>query len=289
MVIIRLMGGLGNQMFQYALFESMRQKGKDVYIDLSWYDKNIAHNGIELGRAFGIDLNAFQADINDCKKLGYISTSSISRLYQRLLGKSTFVEEYGSDVVIYKKEILRMDNVYLSGYWQSYKYFSDIYGQIKNVFSFNIENENTEDIINELKCTDSVSVHIRRGDYLGKSLYSNICTHDYYKTAMRYMKNVIDNPKFFIFSDDGEWCRNDELFNDKDCKIVDLNKDEKSYIDMYFMSLCKNHILANSSFSWWGAYLSDNTSGVTIAPKYWINREVCFDDILLSKWKRIGG
>lgn len=287
MVIIRLMGGLGNQMFQYALMKRFESLGVDSYLDLSWFSQNNAHNGIELNRAFGIDVSKKIAKEYECKKLGYTTYDLLHKICHRWLGKRTYIEQHGSEAIIYDNTILQRDNIYLSGYWQSYKYFDCIKNVLKKDFEFKIDIID-DNLIKNIKGGESVSLHIRRGDYIGNKLHDGICNKEYYRNAINYINNKLEKPYFYIFSDDKEWCRENliDLFMNN-YLLVDFYDGDRSYADMYLMSICKHHIIANSSFSWWGAYLNYDSESITLCPNRWLNDNIKIEDIILFNWEII--
>ena len=176
------------------------------------------------------------------------------------------------------------ENIYLEGYWQSEKYFERIKDVIKNEFVFEkFSEEKNIFASNKIYATNSVAIHVRRGDYVKNPLYSDICTLDYYKRAIKYITQHIDNPFFYIFSDDIHWCI--ENFNDlNQIEFIDWNNGKQSYRDMQLMSLCKHNIIANSTFSWWGAWLNKNPSKIVIAPKKILNSSNDAIDLITNSW-----
>lgn len=278
MVIIKMMGGLGNQMFQYALYKAFEQKHTDVYADLLWYrNKSVKFElynfGIEINLASEKYINRF----SDCQ------LDFVSRLRRKIFGKrkSFVLEKYDS---CYESDILRLDNVYLSGYWQTDKYFSSIREKLLEDFDFELANSQVSEWEDKIKNKNSVSIHIRRGDYLQGKLYGGICTSLYYAKAIEYIKMKVPNARFFVFSDDVEWVKQQEEF--KGFVVVDRNEQTTAISDMYLMSLCKYNIIANSSFSWWAAWLNKNEQKIVIAPQHWLNGKST-PDIWCEEWIRI--
>ena len=278
MVIIKMMGGLGNQMFQYALYKAFEQKHIDVYADLAWYKNKSVK--FELYN-FGIKINvASEKDIN---RLSDCQADFVSRIRRKIFGKKkSFVSEKNDSC--YENDILRMDNVYLSGYWQTEKYFSNTREKLLEDYSFALVNSQVSEWEDSIRNKNSVSIHIRRGDYLQGELYGGICTSLYYAEGIEYIKMRVPNAKFFVFSDDVEWVKQQEDF--KGFVIVDRNEYSSALSDMYLMSLCKHNIIANSSFSWWAAWLNRNEEKIVIAPRRWLNGK-CTPDIWCKKWIRI--
>jgi len=266
MKIVKLLGGLGNQMFQYAFYRSLQNKGISVYADLSDFDEYPLHNGYELERIFNLKvkkpskflLNLFRPN----------QTKWIFRKLKRILNlKNTYrVEE---NEFMFDASFFNNANKYYFGYWQNEEYFHDIAEKIKHDFKFpKIAATENQTVLQQIVDTESVAIHVRRGDYLKDPLFGGICTLDYYEQAILSLNSKIKDAQFFVFSDDMAWCR--QNLNLKKATYIDWNKGNNSYIDMQLMSNCKHNIIANSSFSWWGAWLNNNNNKVIIAPKKWI-------------------
>lgn len=272
---ILLQGGLGNQMFQYAFYLTLKQKNTNTKCDSSIVKIQNDHNGYELYNVFNIKTETSKATyiitkvLNRLKPHKYI-IHLISTLFKIRLINDSIPSEY-------KPEILEtnMESYYL-GYWQSEKYFKSISEIIKSTFTFNILrlSQESKSISEEIQNTISVSIHIRRGDYLSKkyeNLYGGICTTEYYTKAINYILKKAPNCKFYIFSDDIKWVQ-ENLYNLIANKtFVDFNKGENSWQDMYLMSICKHNIIANSTFSWWAAWLNSNKNKIVITPNKFLN------------------
>lgn len=279
LVIIRVNSGLGNQMFQYAFYLSFIMKNKEAYLDTNWYKSNRIHNGFELKRIFNVDFNEANEELK--REYGIFNSGKILYYFYKVFGKKTYKSINGSDAIKYIPDIYNFDNVYLDGYWQSPKFFSSIEETIRSIYSFppilDANNKKWEEMEN---FTNSVSIHVRRGDYLADDFFS-VCQEDYYNTAIKKIDAIVNNPTFFVFSDDMEWVRKHlKLTN---AFYIDNNHGNNSYIDMQLMSKCKHNIIANSSFSWWGAWLNQNPEKKVVAPKLWF-KNVYADDILDKDW-----
>lgn len=260
MIIVKIIGGLGNQLFQYALCKELITLGKNVKIDISAYEM-----GIEKRRLSGHAKDFEAADRKEIDGLCDNRFTLPDRVRRRLgFYKDTHIIE---DVNRFMGHILQMDNVYLDGYWQNENYFKDVINDMKQYIC--CTDSADSDTLREIARSESVSVHIRRGDYLKfNRVYGGICTPDYYKNAMNYLKARLDNPKFYFFSDDLEWVKD----NFQDAAFVYVTPDgENPENDIYLMSRCKHNIIANSSFSWWGARLNNNPEQIVIAPTKWEN------------------
>lgn len=287
MIISRLIGGLGNQMFQYAVGRSLAIANScELKLDVSGFENYTLHNGYEL------DIFNIKAGIANSKEVSRL-VSKQSRLmrfvFRKLkIKKSThFLEKsFTFDHNLFDAK----PPVYLDGYWQSYKYFESIEPQLKQEFSLkNSISRLNLDISEQISSVNAVSVHIRRGDYVSNKHTNSVhglCSLDYYRAAIQTITERVENPFFFIFSDDIAWIK-DNLTTNSDTVYVDHNSGKQSYNDMYLMSLCQHHIIANSSFSWWGAWLGANAKKIVIAPKQWFVNDTVTNDLIPKSWLRL--
>lgn len=269
MIIVRMFGGLGNQLFQYALYKKLK-KSVETYADVSAFENKME------SRMFGIGdlgLGVDKANPYDVFKMSHHGYGLIEKIGNHIPRPKAYINEEELGTYIFHSEILEKNNAYLEGYWQCVDYFTDIRDEIRDSIHFKIPNRSDlNDIIKEILDTESVSIHMRFGDYLDfDDIYGGICTADYYMNAIRYMKAKLPNASFFLFSDD---CKKGMELLERmgiTVRVVDINKGSDSYIDMYLMTICKHNIIANSSFSFWGAYLNENKGGIVICPERWIN------------------
>lgn len=288
MIIVKVIGGLGNQMFQYAFYRSLKSKYSDVKLDISAFETYDLHNGYELNKVFNVKEDiASENEINNLLEL----PSSRGPLYK--LRKKIFKKEkkyFMQKDFGYKLDFLKTDNIYLDGYWQSEKYFSDSEDKILSEFTFKkkLINKN-KDIAELINSCNSVSIHIRRGDYITNpealKVHGGICDLEYYKNSIDIINKKVKNPRFFIFSDDMNWVKNNLYL--ENASYIDWNKNGDSYIDMQLMSLCKYNVIANSTFSWWGAWLNLNENKIVIAPKKWFNTNANTTDLIPESWIKI--
>jgi hypothetical protein len=285
MIIVRIIGGLGNQMFQYALFRSLKENGKDVKMDISEFETYGRHNGYELSKVFAIEENI--ASNHEVELLADKNEDFMSKVRRKIFGiKKThyFQEEFK-----YIPEVFNLDNVYLDGYWQSEKYFGENKDIIRNNFNFrnNLDDKNKE-MVEKIINTNAVSIHVRRGDYVSNpeasKLHGGITTLDYYKKSIEAINAKVENPVFFVFSDDINWVKQNMSITNS--YYIDWNKGKDSYKDMQLMSYCKHNIIANSSFSWWGAWLNNNPSKIVITPNKWFNNKSA-EDVVPHNWVKI--
>lgn len=290
MKIVNIIGGLGNQMFCYAFAKALQLKypNEIIMVDISHFNHYKLHTGFQINEVFNVvDVNI--ANFKHLYKVTwYLPHYKLSRIMRRILPlrKTEYVEkrDYVYDPIVFDKK----NDCYFEGYWQSPIYFSSIKEEIKNMFTFPEPSGDNLALSIRMKKVDSVAVHIRRGDYLNAKSFIGICELDYYKRGISYIKENVRNPVFFIFSNDIEWCVNNitPLTGGSEVNFVTNNKGLDSYWDMYLMSCCKSMILANSSFSWWAAYLNTNLSPVILSPTRWVNRN--YDtEIHCKEWIKI--
>ena len=278
---IKLTGGLGNQMFQFAAGYSIARKNNvELSLDLRRYNRRIDHNGFELQNVFDI-----YSKVNILNNPANFSFTNIKEFLNKIdITYSKFKEQHFH----YTNEILNIPkHSLLNGYWQSELYFKNYAQEIREIFSFfdGLDKKNLL-IANDIEKNDSISIHIRRGDYLLKQ--NNIFNQDlseYYIKAIQETSKCFSNPKYFIFTDDPLWVTENLII---DCAhiVVDVNHGVKSFFDMYLMSLCKANIIANSSFSWWGAWLNNKKDKIVYAPNNWFkDKLICTDDLFPNSWK----
>lgn len=270
MIIIKAQGGLGNQMFQYALYKAFKLRGKNVKMDVNSSGLNI-HNGFELERVFNLEIE--YATGEEC-------------FYE--LSRNYINEMYNCGEYSFQANVLNINNGYLDGYWQHEEYFKDIKDEILKKYCFkNINGDRIHNLLEQIENNQSVSIHIRRGDYVNIDNYNNISTIDYYKEAINIIENKRENPVFFIFSDDVEWVKKNMKI--KNSYLVNFNSGLDSYKDMFLMSRCKDNIIANSTFSWWAAWLNTYSKKIVIRPYIWTNEEVEGSTICSSDgWRKCG-
>lgn len=299
MKILIYAGGLGNQMFQYAFYKASSLSHKELWTTTAWYSFNNSHNGYELKKVFNIShrrnlVLPFKLKRTSRKdkvqQLKEVQDSSLTKILRRFLYNNPFVKFYEVLDSKYNPEILNEKKFcIISGYFQNEKYFKSISDEIIKDFSFPaFSDDRNVQISEKMRKTNSVSIHVRRGDYCGNSLLEGIATTDYYKNAIDYIVKHVENSVFFIFSDDIEWCKQN-LNIQNEHYFINWNKGSKSFRDMQLMSLCKHNIIPNSSFSWWGAWLNQNKEKIVIAPSKWVNDNsgLDFSDIIPSSWIRI--
>jgi len=285
MIIVKLHGGLGNQLFQYSLGRNLAIKNKtQLKLDLRTFETYKLHK-FSL-KFFNISAEiAFSSEIRKYKRYNHTIKDKIFNYFNRNPEKIT--KELNFNFI---PEILNSpDNTYLEGYWQSEKYFRDSATVIKDEITLKPEfSQQGEDVLGLIKTTNSISLHIRRADYITNEktfMVHGACSTEYYQNAVEKLQTV-DDKNLFIFSDDILWAK-ENIRLPFPSYFVDHGAD-KNYLDLYLMSQCRHNIIANSSFSWWGAWLNNNPDKIVIAPKNWFNDQTRDDrDLLPQTWIKL--
>lgn len=293
MVTIKIQGGLGNQMFQYALARYLQEKTRqEIILDLSYYSLG----GVKRGDTpRGYELDKF--NINESFKKDFSSTpfkaTFFGKILRRIKNESAFV--------FYRKYLNPKENACLIGFWQSEKYFKDIESIIRKEFTLKDKIEERGDIDESKKYLEkiknsknSISINIRRGDYANNQKtrnYHGLLTTDYFLEGIKYIIKEKEYQKedvdIFVFSDDVDWCMENLNFFKDFGKIIFVPKEISATDTLYLISKCQNNIIANSSFSWWGAWLNNNPSKIVIAPKSWMRAKINTKDVIPKDWVRI--
>lgn len=281
MNIIRMTGGLGNQMFQYALYLKLKAQGKEVKFD----DK--AEYKMENARpillwAFGIEYPV--ASKEEIDEITDGNMGIIHRIRRKISGRRSM--EYHENDCNFDQQVLSKDPAYLTGYFQSEKYFAGVEEQVRKTFCFTdkIWQGLSREALEKIKTYErqienqmAVSVHIRRGDYLeNDEKYGGICTDEYYGKAIEVMQQKLTDAVFFVFSNEPEWVKKwiaRHYEKENNFVVIEGTTEATGYLDLFLMSRCKHHIIANSSFSWWGAWLNPDKEKMVIAPDKWINHK----------------
>lgn len=279
MKVVRILGGLGNQMFQYALFLALKKAfpQEEIKVDTSVFLSYKVHNGLELGKIFGVDLP--QASLEQLKKLcRYTSNYTFKRIFKKLkLYKKTECFE-AKDYTFNETVLTRAGDRIFDGYWQNHHYFENVFDEVRAAYRFpEFTDENNSEMAEKIRqCDNSVSIHVRRGDYLKAPNYAGLCGKDYYKRAIAHILRDRRTPVFFIFSDDMAYCRENlvPLLENHPVHEVDFNRGDQSFRDMQLMTMCQDNIIANSSFSWWAAFLNPHENKIVCAPEKWTNTKI---------------
>ncbi len=268
MKIIVFKGGLGNTIFEYAHYEYLKQKyPKNRFVSYFPTKALLAHNGFELTQRLKITLPPSTVVGN---LIGFFF-HNLQKLNKRLhihtpLSADMFQPDNDSAIVH-------------DDYFQNSKYIPPQFS-MEFILPENLSDKNKK-IIREIELSESVALHVRRGDYLNYTQYCILGFNDYYRIALDIVGQKMRHPKLFIFSDDIEWCR--ETFCDFQCTFIDWNQGEDSFLDMYLMTCCKAVIMANSTFSFWGACLNKNNPMVII-PRDWGNTGIKVEHLYRKGW-----
>lgn len=286
MVIIQVMGGLGNQLQQYALYRKFVRMGVEARLDMSWFHKasresEVTERNPELNY---FDRLIYETCTEEEKKELIGGDGLAGKLRRKLLPGSI---KWFQESKMYHPEILEFQDMYLSGYFACEKYYRDILYDLREKIQFP-QSDNPENLrlAKEMEGSLSVSVHVRRGDYLNQEnskMFGNICTDAYYDKALNVMRSKFREARFYIFSDDIPYVK--EKYKGEEYTIVDLNHGRDSFYDMWLMSLCKHNICANSTFSFWGARLNANENKMMIRPTIHKNSQIFVKEEMEDLWQ----
>lgn len=281
MIIVKLKGGLGNQLFQYA-FGRLISTSRNEELKL---DKDILGAKGDTYRYYGLDKFNIQASVAEKKEVIAVKypLGVFSKVLRFIKGKILRVFYVG-----YEPKLLKSKAKYFDGYFQSHKYLEPIRETLLTEITPKESIDNKyKDLILNIENNNSVSIHIRRGDYISDKNNKDYQTFglEYYKNAIGLIKKKVNNPKFFIFSDDIDWVKDN--FKNEEFVFVS-NSNTKDYEELILMSKCKHNIIANSSFSFWGAWLNQNSEKIVISPKKWCHKFIKeYSDLIPNEWIKI--
>jgi hypothetical protein len=267
MIVSKVCGGLAGQMFQYALGRHLALKNNDkLYLDLSWYERE---NNSGFVRDFA--LSQLDSSWNTLTEKHFLCWKIKVRSKTKNFNIFNFQYIKEADFSKFDPQVLNLEgNVILDGYWNSHKYFESIREILLNELRpKEAPDERNRRCLEKVENVNAVSVHFRRGDYALNSFHGML-DKEYYTKAIETISEKISNPYLFIFSDEPEWVLANMTFQHP-YEIVDFNRDRKNYWDIELMRNCKHNIIANSGFSWWGAWLNTHENKLVIAPKKWVN------------------
>lgn len=285
MVIIELKGGLGNQMFQYAAAITYANNRHQVFVDLGFLQEYHQSSSHFTARQF--ELNIFSKLSfkigNKFLKKTFLLITKLEKILKRLSTNLKFTALIfdGHPAVHITSRF-----IYMTGYFQDPLIFEHKKKELIAYFTFPELPEKAKEVASLIMSSNAISIHVRRGDYVNPEIneFHGILTKTYYEEAVMEIKKELKETSFFVFSDDISWCvSNFSFISNDEINFVDLN--EQNWVDMKLMTLCKHHIIANSSFSWWGAWLSANENQIVIAPKLWFRNEKT--KIIPKQWKTI--
>jgi len=290
MIAVKLWGGLGNQLFQYAFGKSRALSEQE---DLFFYSiPFLQKKDPSLLENFRIDIKYL-----DESQIGRFYYFADKKLASRVERKAILCFPSVNRKVLVEPglryhEPERSQATCFDGYWQSFRYFTSCKDALINELVLRNPQDLPESISAEIKNCNSVSVHIRRGDYLSKA-NRNIfyrCGIDYYHRAVSFIKKTIPDPVFYVFSDDLFWAKESFNFlNNSEVRFVEHSSASSPNVDMILMSTCRHNIITNSTFSWWGAYININPDKVVIAPEHWYQKKISYstEDLIPAGWKQM--
>lgn len=255
MIIIKLTGGLGNQLFQYVKGRSLAfNKKTSLALDISWYKGRLNRKYM---------LNNFNIEAKIVNRFNLLTT--------KIFSKNNYIDTNKNTD------------------WQSEKYLEDIEDIIKKEFTIKTPLSSiNKSLLEDIRSKTSISVHLRGGDYVvgNKSTFHGVCSPEYYSEAIEHIRRHIQSPHFFIFTDDLEWAR--KHINFPEPYTLVSNTENPPWEEMIMMSTCKHNITANSTFSWWGAWLNNNSEKIVITPKKWFNnKSINIEDLIPKTWIQI--
>lgn len=293
MIITCLRGGLGNQMFQYAIGRRLAEKyGTELLLDVTRFKEDKLREYVLSDYC----IKAKVAEENEICIFNEANKYKRTWMNIKQFIKGRYIPKVREKSLRFDPNILNKgDNIYLLGYWQTEKYFKEIAAILCKEFQLKRKlTKEEQKFENMIKSTpNAVSLHIRRGDYVtdpNANKHHGVCSLDYYEKAIELMCDKIGKIHkihLFVFSDDLEWSK-ENLRTKHPITFIDYRRVDDGHADMYLMSLCKHHIIANSSFSWWGAWLNSNSHKIVIAPKQWFRSDTLnYRDVVPETWIKI--
>ena len=293
MIIAGLKGGLGNQMFQYALGRSLSIRNNDVLkIDPSFLHVNDV-NADHTQRPYELEMFSIKKEIANDEEIGRLR-NVLTRGIAKVLPSLTLNPYVKEKSQRFDPSVLALKGSrYLDGHWVSGMYFSEVEDQIRKDFTFRkAVIRQAEPVLSEIRQSSSVCLHVRRGDYVNNPSIAKVhltTTPEYFERGIQHVSSLVDNPSFFVFSDDIKWCveqfgqLKNVTFVEKE--LADAGATNNDYLQL--MSNCKHFVISNSTFSWWGSWLSVNPSKLVIAPKKWLNTDADTSDVYQPNWIKL--
>lgn len=287
-ILLRPVGGLGNQMFQYAAARALALRtGACVGLDLSWF-------GTDPERQYALEPFAIKADILDrpLKRSNDVRLFAWVAHYLGLTYASQGTANFREASFQYDPRIEKVSPpVILDGYFQSEKYFAAYRTQISAEFTVQQPPSlAASHLLDQIANTDAICLHVRRGDYICNSkanAYHGICSLEYYREGLAVVSQGLDKPHCFVFSDDPDWVR-ENFRSDLPTTIVDIHRPDQAHEDLRLMAACQRYVIANSSLSWWGAWLGARAGKKVVAPLHWFRSSANdTSDLVPSEWHRV--
>jgi len=292
MIITNLVGGLGNQMFQYAAGRSLSLKlNLPLFLDINDLKNYKLHQGYQFDRIFHGKFEIANKSLLR-EVLGFQNNYALRRVLKYENLKFLRPKHYVIEPFLKYTDISKVisHKAYIYGYWQSEKYFNEYANVIRDDFRFKTKlNKINRKISQEILGVNAISLHIRRGDYISSKRTNALlgaCPLEYYDAAIKKISSRVSKPHFFIFSDDMDWTKKNLRINHQHY-FIDHNHGSDSFIDLRLMSICNHHIIANSTFSWWGAWLNPRKDKIVIAPKNWFKQPNVAKDLIPQTWFQI--
>lgn len=296
MIVVRLMGGLGNQLFQYAVGRALALRlGTELKLDTGFFTQQLPDTPPRQYALGSLSIRAAQVSEPELSHFR-LSSGRVDRLLskgrQRLGLPQRKYDLYRERSFRFDANVAVLpDNSYLIGYWQSERYFYDCRQQLLQelVCTLPLDDGNRQ-LLEKIRATMSVAVHVRRGDYVNSpqaNAVHGLCSLDYYRQAVELVAHRLGSPHFFLFSDDPDWVA-DHLELPYPATLVTINQQADPVLDLHLISACRHAIIANSSFSWWGGWLNQQPDKLVIAPARWF-ADPCIDtaDLLPQGWIRL--
>lgn len=294
-VTVSLYGGLGNQLFQYAVARALAERiGSDLVLDLSWFDAVTDSQGITV-RKYALDPFSIKASVSNEKPH---SRMLATRIWHRIAAHFNWLHQLTNNTRnFYEKsfqfdpEVLKIENpVWFRGYWQSYKYFDDISAILRNeIGTEGAMSAQSAKLLADIRNCDAICIHVRRGDYItnkNAAQYHGLCGLPYYTAALEIVSKELSDPHGFVFSDDPEWVR-DNFSMDIPMTVVDVNGPDDAHQDLWLMAACRRFVIANSSMSWWAAWLGVSPDKQVVAPAQWfVDGNIDTSDLIPEDWIR---
>lgn len=290
MIIIRVMGGLGNQLQQYALYRKFQSLGAEARLDLSWFSKEsqagaAAPRQLALSDFDGLPMvTADAAQVRALLGRTYEEKAKLSEKLRKHFAHRKYL--LFEETEMYHPRIFSLRDQYLAGYWACEAYYADILASLREEIRFpKGGDDRNRKTMEEMAGQTAVSIHVRRGDYLdaaNASMFGGICTEAYYETSIRYLKERYPEAVFYVFSDDADYVR--ARYQGPEYRIVDWNRGKDSFYDMQLMSFCGHNICANSTFSFWGARLNKNPHKIMLRPSIHKNTQTCVPEQMKELW-----
>ncbi|MDP2788594.1 MAG: alpha-1,2-fucosyltransferase [bacterium] len=289
MIIVRLKGGLGNQMFQYSLGRVLSLRyNTEFKLDTSFFDLNLKN---VTKRGYDLDVFNIQAQIASKSDIPFVfrlydnaMVVYLISIFRKIVKSRGQEKSFNFDSSIFNIG----KDAYFEGYWQSPKYFEGFEDMIRKDFTLkNLPTQNIQELAKEISNTEALCIHVRRGDYVGNPNHE-VVTKGYYNQCVGEISKTKNIGKIYVFSDDIDWCRNNLSFSFPTMFVENEYSGVKGEGHMFLMSLCKYFVIPNSTFSWWAAWLCVYKDKIVIAPKQWFPDEsIDTSDLIPKEWLRI--